>query len=166
MTGGVGDQATAWQCLCTMYNVPLLVTHIEAIDLGTSCRLPWVDVVRLPGTHEWRGLVAVMGPQESGAADQWTYELEQRELGGPSGPVQQASKALLRNQPSAARGHMQRIPPPEATTLPGAVRLQRVLDDHVGDVDEYLRAQCSQSVACPEVVWRHRSGQVAPPWTG
>ena len=56
--------------LCTLYNVPLLVTHIEAIELGTSCRLPWVDVVRLPGTHEWHGLVAVMGPQESGAADQ------------------------------------------------------------------------------------------------
>ena len=152
--------------LCTLYNIPLLVTHMEAIELGTSCRLPWVDVVRLPATHEWRGLVAVMGPQESGAADQWTYAARATGTGRPLGPrpaaVQGAAAQPAQRGPGAHAAHP---PPPEATTLPGAVRLQRVLDDHVGDVDEYLRAQCSQSVACPEVVWRHCSGQVAPPWT-
>ena len=75
-TGPIGDHARALQRLCAPNKAKCLLLAPEAQELRTLCRLQWVDIVHLPSQTHPKGLVAVLGALEEGAADEWMYELE------------------------------------------------------------------------------------------
>ena len=140
IAGCVLDRAYCLERLCGSYDVGCLVTEVEAGDLETDTELQWVDLTMIPalGTRIV-GLVAVMQKHTRDSAEEWMYELEEKEQADPYSPIRRGFQALLGGEGSA-REELVRMGP-EVRCLPGAVRLEQIVERHGGDPKAYLAAK-------------------------
>ena len=117
---------------------------LEVRELFALHKLPPVPSCGLSGQVAGRtqpvGLVAVMGPRpEAEVSDEWMYELEHKAQRDVYSPIEQAFGALLSNK-GDARAYLHQLEPGDLA-LPGAVRVQHIMDHHGGNVQAYFAAQ-------------------------
>ena len=137
VVGRLLERAHALERLCGCYGVPCLTTSLEAPELATLCTLQWVDVTRVASLQAGAvGLVAPMGLKEGDRMDEWMYELE--DAADVYGPIQEAFAGLLKKKDVSRQ--LDRMSA-EVKALPGAVRLQHIVQTHGTDTETYLASQ-------------------------
>eukprot|EP00759_Apiculatamorpha_spiralis_P041436 PhF_6_TR40161/c0_g1_i1/m.59464 len=79
--------------------VPTVIPANLEDEFSTFAALEFVDIVRVPSTKAVMGVIAVRGMKESGAADEWMYELEEGDKTDPYRLLNEWFKKVIAHKP-------------------------------------------------------------------